>query len=253
MELRAAILERLATPGTETRFGDPYFPQRTMEALGCRPPEFWETVWGLLSDGLVYVDPAGQARAQTWDNWHWRLSARGIQAATGGSWEPRDPEGYLRRLRRRVPDLDEDAEAYVREALRAFNARCFLACSVMLGVASGQVFGRLAAAFVAAAGDDAATLRKLLENPNATYYRRFVELRKRIEPRRKELPPGLADNLTLDAFADLLRVTRNAAGHPTGAMVDEDTAYTHLQMSGRFLAKMSDLARYFETGAVTPE
>ncbi len=253
MELSAAILERLATPGTETRFGDPYFPQGTMQALGCRPPEFWEAVWGLLSDGLVYIDPAGQGRAQTWDNWHWRLSARGIQAATGGSWEPRDPEGYLRRLRRRAPDLDEAAEAYVREALSAFNARCFLACSVMLGVASEQVFGRLTAAFVAATGDDAAPLRKLLENPNATYYRRFVEFRKRIEPRRKDLPSGLADSLTLDAVADLLRVTRNAAGHPTGAMVDEDTAYTHLQMSGRFLAKMADLARYFETGAVEVE
>ncbi len=131
---------------------------------------------------LVYIDPAGQAHAQTWDNWRWRLSARGIQAATGGSWEPRDPEGYLRRLRRRVPDLDEAAETYVREALSAFNARCFLACSVMLGVASEQVFGRLTAAFVATAGDDATPLRKLLENPNATYYRRFVEFRKRIEP-----------------------------------------------------------------------
>jgi hypothetical protein len=249
MELRAAILERLATPSAETRFGDPYFPQATIQALGCPPHEFWETMWGLLGDGLVYIDPAGQAHAQSWDNWRWRLSARGIQAATGGSWEPRDPEGYLRRLRRRAPDLDEAAETYVREALSAFNARCFLACSVMLGVASEHVFGRLAAAFVVAEGDDAAPLRKLLQNPNSTYHRRFVEFRKRIEPRRKELPPGLADNLTLDAVADLLRVTRNAAGHPTGAVVDEDTAYTHLQMSGRFLAKMTDLARYFETGA----
>ncbi len=111
MELRAAILERLATPRMETRFGTPYFPQGTMQALGCRPPEFWEAVWGLLSDGLVYIDPAGQAQAQTCDNWHWHLSARGIQAATGGSWEPRDPEGYLSRLRRRAPDLDEGGEA----------------------------------------------------------------------------------------------------------------------------------------------
>lgn len=246
MQLRTAILNRLAAPETDTRFGYSYFPHETIAALECRPDEFWEAMWGLLGDGLVYLDPAGQGRASSWDNWYWRISAIGIEAATGGSWEPRDPERYLDRLRRRAPDLDPAAESYVREALRAFNARCYLATSVMLGVAAEQVFGRLAAAFVEAIAPEADALRKLLDNPGTTYYRRFVEFRKRIEPRRGELPDGLADSLTLDAVADLLRVTRNAAGHPTGATVDEDTAYTHLQMAGRFLAKMTELAMYFE-------
>jgi hypothetical protein len=246
MDLRGEILNRLATPQMETRFGDPYFPRQTIAAVGCRPHEFWEAMWALLGDGLVYIDPAGQGQAGTWDNWEWRLSSVGIQAATGGTWEPRDPERYLERLRVRAPDLDPAAESYVREALRAFNARCYLASSVMLGVAAEQVFGRLARAFVDHVGPEADALRRLLEKPGATYYRQFTEFRKRIEPRRGELPEGLADSLTLDAVADLFRVTRNAAGHPTGATVDEDTAYTHLQMAGRFLAKMTELAKHFE-------
>jgi hypothetical protein len=93
----------------------------------------------MLADGLVYIDPAGQGRASSWDNWRWRLSSRGIQAATGGGFEPRDPEGFLTRLRRNCPELEPAAERYVREALAAFNARCFLATSVMLGVAAEQV------------------------------------------------------------------------------------------------------------------
>ena len=44
-----------------------------------------------------------------------------MQAASGGPREPRDPEGYLRRLRRRVPDLDPVALRYVHEALMAFK------------------------------------------------------------------------------------------------------------------------------------
>jgi hypothetical protein len=252
MDLRSEILDRLATPHMETRFGHPYFPQQTIAALGCRPHEFWDAIWGLLGDGLVYLDPAGQGGAGTWDNWHWRLSSMGIQAASGGSWEPRDPERYLERLRIRAPGLDAAAEAYVREALRAFNARCYLATSVMLGVAAEQVFGRLAQAYVESADADAGRLRQLLDNPSTTYYRRFSEFRKRIEPRRSELPEGLADNLTLDAVADLFRVTRNAAGHPTGAAIDEDTAYTHLQMAGRFLAKMTELAMHFEASDARP-
>jgi hypothetical protein len=60
--------------------------------------------------------------------------------------------------------------------------------------------------------------------------------------------------LTLDAVADLLRVTRNDAGHPTGRRIDEDTAYTHLQMAARYLQKMTALEAHFlsEASAQTP-
>ena len=73
----------------------------------------------------------------------------------------------------------------------------------------------MANAAAAALGDEGQQLRKLLDDPAASYSRRFREFRKRIEPRRPELPHALADNLTRDAIADLIRVTRNAAGHPT--------------------------------------
>ena len=136
VELRSAIINRLATPHLDTRFGESYFPHETMAATACRQHEFWEAVWGLIGDGLVYIDPAGQGRGSSWDNWHFRLSTRGLAAASGGEWEPRDPDGYLRRLQRRSPDLHDAALTYVMEALNAFNARCFLASSVMLGVAS---------------------------------------------------------------------------------------------------------------------
>ncbi len=66
-----------------------------------------------------------------------------------------------------------------------------------------------------------------------------------LEPMRPQLPDDLSDILTLDAVADLLRITRNDAGHPAGRQVDEDTAYTHLQMAARYLQKMSTLGAYF--------
>jgi hypothetical protein len=119
----------------------------------------------------------------------------------------------------------------------------------MLGVAAEQVFGRLARAYVDARGPSTEKLRKLLANDSATYYSRFVEFRRRLEPERPSLPEGLADSITLDGVADLLRVTRNAAGHPTGEFIDADTAYTHLQMAGVLLARMTALAVHFESEA----
>lgn len=92
-------------------------------------------------------------------------------------------------------------------------------------------------------------LRQAVENPRTSQAARFTELRKVLEPMRTRLPEGTADNLTLDAVAELLRITRNDAGHPTGTVVDEDTAYTHLQMAARYLQKMTALEAYFDSQA----
>jgi two-component system, OmpR family, response regulator len=95
-------------------------------------------------------------------DWRWRLSEDGRAAAQSDSWEPRDPQRYLARLRDRAPSLDSVTDMYVTETLRSFNARCFLASSVMLGVAAEQVFGRVAEAFLAGAPSDTEKLRKFL-------------------------------------------------------------------------------------------
>jgi hypothetical protein len=212
-------------------------------ATGCRMHEVNEALWGLVGEGLVYLDPATQPSP---DNWHWKLSAAGVQAVTGGSWEPRDPEAYLARLRRHSPEVDPVAVRYVTEALSAFNARCFLASAVMLGVASERIVEGLARSVADYRGESAKRLRTALGDPRTSQFSRFTEMRKQIEPIRPELPDGTADTLTLDAVADLLRVTRNEAGHPTGGEIDEDTAYTHLQMAARYILKMTDLKAFLE-------
>lgn len=248
MDVRAHLLQFLATPQADTRFGHSYLVAQIAGRAMVRPHEVYEALWGLVGEGLAYLDPAGQGSGT--DNWRWRLSALGAQAATGGTWEPRDPEGYLRRLRAHRPAIAPVAVAYVEEALRAFNARCFLATSVMLGVASEQVVIGLAGSVVEAV-PAATKLRVAMENPRASQFSRFQELRKQLEPMRPQLPDDLADTLTLDAVADLLRITRNEAGHPTGRPIDEDTAYTHLQMAARYLQKMTTLEAHFRGLAAT--
>jgi hypothetical protein len=101
----------------------------------------------------------------------------------------------------------------------------------MLGVASEQAFLGMAEAFCAALdGIEGENLGALLDNPRRTYSAELKEVRKRLEPRRNQLPDSLSESLVLDldAVADLLRVTRSETGHPTGRVVDENTAYTHL-------------------------
>jgi hypothetical protein len=242
VDVRRAVLVRLGTPQAECRFSERSFIFPFAAELGCRPHQVHEAIWGLVAEGLVYLDPSGQGSST--DNWHWRLSAAGIAAATGGSWEPRDIDGYLRRLRAHRPEVDPVAVSYVAEALRAFNARCYLATSVMLGVASESVINGLGRAIVIVQGSRATKLAQLLNGSTSRLAAQFEEMRKQLV--QMDLPEGLTDTLTLDAVADLLRISRNHVGHPTGATVDEDTAYTHLQMAARYLQKMTTLRAHLE-------
>jgi len=246
-DIRRRVLRRVTDVGRENRMGDRYLPQELSTELRCGRQDIWEALWSLTADGLIYLWP--DSRYQGWETWRWYPSSLGRRSVNGGPWEPDDSEGYLLRLREEVPQLDELALRYVEEALGAFNARCYLASSVMLGVASEQAFNGLASAFLASLPQSTSTerLRSLLDDPGRTYYKRWGEFRKRLEPIRENLPEGLGDNLLLDAVGDLLRITRNSAGHPTGRDIDENTARTHLQIAATYLGRMTSLRIFFVT------
>lgn len=239
MTPRDAVLDLLSTQGANARFSNHYLPTAVRERVGCRTHEVWEALWGLVGEGLIYLDPEGQAP----DNWRWKLSDDG-QRAVGGDWEPRDSTGFLRRLDERVPSLDPVARTYIVEALGAFNARCYLACSVMLGVAAERVFNELAESFVQLHNQPSAGLRRATDTRRGVATR-FTDLRRHLEPVRSTFPEDLRDVLTFDAVGDLLRIARNEAGHPSGARVDGETARLHLEMAALYIAKMTSLTAHF--------
>lgn len=239
-DVRRAALAYLGT-GADPRFGCHYAVAGIRQQIGCSETDAWEALWALVADGLIYLDPNGQQP----DNWSWRVSADGQKAVKGGTWEPRDPESYLARIRREIPDLDGLVELYLTEALRSFNGRCYLATSVMLGVAAERAFLVMAKSYAASSVAGAPAIAKELAKPRGNYFALWTEFRKRIEPVRQDLPSGLADALTLDAIADLIRMTRNEVGHPTGRQIDEDTARVHLTIAPVYLRKMQLLSVHF--------
>lgn len=248
MNLRRLILETLATSG-DHRWGRgrdyllPELQKRSSEALTSR--QVMEALWGLLAEGLVFVDYQQSAS----ENWVWVLTERGRRVVEAGDdYEPDDPEGYLDRLQSRIAGVDELVLLYSREALRAYNASCYLASSVMLGVASERAFQLLGEAFASWVPEaEGKRFRQTFDSPRQHYLAKFSEFRRRVESRKPDLPPELADNmaLTLDSVADLLRVNRNEAGHPTGRRVDRGEAYINLQMFARYLKKLYAFREFF--------
>lgn len=233
--------------GADSRLGkgEHYLYEHIAKTLQVSQLQAMEVLWQLLSEGLVFID----FRQSAPENWRWVLTERGHRAANSpDNYPPDDPEGYLQRLRERLPDLDERVLTYTSESLRSYGSGCFLASAVMLGVASERAFQILGESFADWLPDpESARFRSAFENARQNYVAKFSEFRKRIEPYKPELPAELGDGmaLTLDSVLDLLRVTRNEAGHPTGRLVSSADAYIHLQMFARYLERIYAYREYF--------
>jgi hypothetical protein len=179
------------------------------------------------------------------ENWALRLTPAGVAALKDEDYNPDDAPGYLAKLAKDVPGLGDIATMYLREALRSYAARSYLAATVMLGVASEAAILDMAERLTEYYGDTA--LRATLRDPRIPYSRKFQEVRKRLETRKSELPADVTDgmSLTFDSILDLLRINRNDAGHPTGKHFGRDDCFIALRMAIRYLRKIIALTTFF--------
>ena len=253
LELQRTVLSLLAEPRTDRRLGRG--SHYLSEAVRSRfPPgqapssaELHQAFWSLVSQGLAYMDMSQSAA----ENWQLNLTSAGTAAVRDEDYNPDDASGYLARLTKDIPDLDQITLMYIREAVRCYAARNYLASTVMLGVSSEAAVLDMATCMARRYNDSA--LQSTLSDERSPYNRKFQEVRKRLEAKRQDLPAEFADgmSLTFDSVLDLLRVNRNDAGHPTGKTFDRDDCYIALRMAMRYLKKVAGLARFF-TDATTP-
>jgi len=249
--MRRALLNRLSSGDRRTAFV--WRDLQNVFGPHLSEQQVVGELWMCLADHLVYLAADSH---NAFSNWNWVLTKRGRNLLESqNDYEPDDADSYLANLKSQSPEIDSLVLLFVREALRSYTAECHLAASVMLGVASERAFQLLAVAFAGwLPSEESKRFREVFERPRQTYIAKFLEFRRRIEPLKNKLPIEFSDNmaLTLDSVLDLIRVTRNEAGHPTGRAVDRDEAYINLQMFARYLKKLYGLRTFF-LGSAAPK
>ncbi|MBD3306447.1 hypothetical protein GF339_08615 [candidate division KSB3 bacterium] len=247
--LQSTIMRLLSLPGVNKRLGrgQYYFTEAVINQFPNdnrpEPDLVTQTLWSLVGKGLVYIDISQRAP----ENWEWRLTNAGKTSANDEQFNPDDPDRYLSRLKSNSPDISDLVFMYVREAIYCYTHERYLASAVMLGVASEAAFSEMAQASVDWLGSAGQKLQVILDTPRKPYIKKFEEFRKRIDTRKAELPVELADNmsLTFDSVLDLLRISRNESGHPTGKSISREDQYISLQMFGRYLQRLYNLRKFF--------
>ncbi|MCF1436860.1 MULTISPECIES: hypothetical protein [Rhizobium/Agrobacterium group] len=213
-------------------------------SIGTRPnPHDSELVrdvfWDLFRQGYITL---GLDNANA--NWpFFRLSHFGSR--TLGSQSPNrfhDTASFIAIIKKEVPDISNDAVVYLEEAVAAFYADCLLSACVMLGVAAESEFLRL----LDIAGASTQHPNTFAAAAKDGFIRtRITKFQAALKPIQSQLTPkkdfeDLDTNLSL--IQSVLRIARNEAGHPTGAMPpNREQVYTYLQLFVPFARQLMKL------------
>jgi hypothetical protein len=177
--------------------------------------------WQLLADGLLFIDYTQGAP----ENWTWRLTERGHRAARADrDYEPDDQVSYMGLLGQRIASLDGVVRTYANEAVNAYAPRCYLASSVMLGVASERAFLMLAEAFAdTLEKTEAANLKTILEGSKQKITGKFDDSFAKsgfefteYAARSRRIPSGTPKSATFQRIRLSIRLSREGSGAQPG-------------------------------------
>lgn len=203
-------------------------------------------IWDLIIEGVVRP---GLNDGNNNDFPFFHVTEFGKQRLKDGPRSPYDPDGYLKRLRADVGEIDPTIVTYLNESLHTFRIGCLLSSTISLGCASEKALLLLISAYAEALPESMQDkFRKSTEG--RMIKRQFDEFRKMLDSHLKgRLPSDLADGLdiTLNAVFEMIRSQRNDAGHPTGREVSREQTYASLVIFPAYIKKVYDLIHWLGT------
>jgi hypothetical protein len=223
----------------------PDFSYGTHQTLG---ENILEVVWGLIIEG-VYT-PGISVQHPGFPGL--RLTEYGGKCFEAGELTPHDPDGYLKRLKTVCPNIDATTMLYVEEALGSFRSGRFLASAVMIGVASESMLLRLVDAVRGALNpaDQTSFDQATKRNKAKTYH---DEVMKVLNRPTVNLPSAIkGDDLSVfvSGIFNLIRQTRNVAGHPTGRRMDRDEANALLLQFPSYCERVEKLIAWLKANPI---
>jgi hypothetical protein len=204
-----------------------------------------EVIWNLIVQGILVpgLNDSNQGYPFL------RLTEYGKRCVAEDRLLPHDPDGYLREFHKAIPAADPIIVEYLIESIQCYVRGLNRAAAVMLGAASEQSILVLIGGYAASISDGVLKERFESEIERATsIFRKYESFSRRLTGVIGHLPKDLADNLDtrLRGVFDLIRSSRNEAGHPaSGIEIDRDAIYAHLRLFIPYCKKIYGLIEWF--------
>jgi len=200
----------------------------------------------IIPGGKPKPNTVRSSNAYAWPCFH--LTEHGEKVISETEYVPYDPSGYLGRLRSDIPGIDQDVVMYLDESLKCYGAGVLLSSAVMLGCASEKAMLQLIECFGQGITSDPIK-RKQYEKDTEQWMvsQKYQGFMKHFRPVIPKLPKNLSQNIDvrLDQTFDLVRTTRNQAGHPTGTQIERGVIYGQLQIFPHYCKRVYELMDHF--------
>jgi hypothetical protein len=185
--------------------------------------EVREVIWGLAFQGIIVpgIDSSSQQAGLP----YFKITEWGKRCLEKGEYLPSDVGHYMERLRKEIPPLDSIIDLYLTEALRCFRYSTFIASAVMVGVAAEFMMLVLQKA-VYGALDSADKKKRFRDDAQGQIKRVYDAVWRKLDPVREQMPDKLGESIGVDLVGifELIRKTRNEAGHPSGKNIEREEA-----------------------------
>jgi hypothetical protein len=192
-----------------------------------------ELVWQLIIQGIIVPGVGIGGATRSAELPLFQITEWGKRCLECGEFLPYDTGQFVNRLRMKVPSVDEVVVLYMTEALQSFRGGTYLASAVIVGVASEKVLLNLRDAIESALDTPQKKQRFAADTKAKSIKRIHDTIQKRLDPVMQRISTDLNKediSAELSGIFDLIRKTRNDAGHPTGRIVEREEAFGLLQL-----------------------
>ena len=183
-----------------------------------------------------------------------RITDYGRKVLADGEFIPHDPSNYLEKLKEAVGTSEPVTFEYLKESLRTFNTGCYLAATMMLGIASERTFLSLCDSLLNAisSATKKKKFEKILEGVSMIAKFNFVQSEiDTLMSARKGVLPGNTRTHLLGIF-DFIRVQRNDIGHPQDDLQvpERDTVYVNLRLFPQYCKTVEAVKAYLQKNKI---
>lgn len=188
-----------------------------------------EVVWELLLEGVL-APGSGNSSYSTRDLPQVHFTEHGKRCLAAGELTPHDPQRYLERIKNESPAIDPITILYLGEALRTFKYGSHLSTAVMVGVAAENILLGLVGAVRGALDTPARQAKFEQETTGKKAKVLHDKVLDRLTNSHTPLPATLGGIVKrhIDGIFDLIRESRNDAGHPTGRLMERSETHALL-------------------------
>lgn len=199
----------------------------------------------LINAGFLYPGTSGDMNS----GYPWlTITEYGKEAFLSEDWLPYDPDGYIRALKEKIPNIDDVTLSYIGESVAAYNQRHLLSATITLGVASENLMLLLIEAYIAYIKDPRRKTKLQNKTKSRFISAQYQAFKEYFIVDVRLFPQEIQANWEtyLDGVFNFIRINRNDAGHPTGKRLDAKIVYANLQIFSeyaQFIFKLISLLR----------